>query len=406
MSRGCRHDASRCEDLAVWLVPGATPPRLPTTDDEWAALARGMIGEGLCGLVLERCAVAGVALPQSIEALLRHHATLTAANNLHVLRVLEELLPHLHAARIDAMLLKGAALNLTLYERRDLRPMSDLDLLVRPADALGACAVLERAGCRTGRALVHERFFPEFHHETELFAGGHAPVRIDLHAHPLRPARMTRRMPADALWCNARVIPVGSRTAPVPATTEMLVHLAAHAAVHGCDRLIWLYDIRRLVDTAALHGGVDWEGVAGVARAWNLTTAVTTALRETERRLPGTVPPDVQRAVFPHRGSWRDRLVLWSAPREARRPGLGLLVHLLCTPGVGYRIRYVAVMLRPARAHLEELYPWRHFGWVACAHAWRWIRGLLRLPAFVRFLVPASRGADGSTHRAVHAGGR
>ncbi len=81
-------------------------------------------------------------------------ATAVAAANLHFQSELTEIVRWFNEADVPVMLLKGAALNLTVYPRPDLRPMSDLDLLVRPGDAERALSLLKGHGCRRGLELV------------------------------------------------------------------------------------------------------------------------------------------------------------------------------------------------------------------------------------------------------------
>ena len=62
----------------------------------------------------------------------------------------------------------------------------------------------------------------------------------------------------------------------VPSPPVMLIHLAAHAALHGCARLMWLYDLRRFITSRDCT--VDWAVVTELARRWRLSLPVATAL--------------------------------------------------------------------------------------------------------------------------------
>src|SRR5438128_10387673 len=66
--------------------------------------------------------------------------------NQHILAIVTPLLEALHLEGIQTLLLKGAALAVTSYERIGVRPIGDVDVLVRPEAAPAARQVLERHG--------------------------------------------------------------------------------------------------------------------------------------------------------------------------------------------------------------------------------------------------------------------
>lgn len=346
------------------------------SDEQWERLTAGAERTGLAGLILERCADKGRSPPPKIADRLRRAATAVAASNLHFQQELTGIVQAFNRAGVPVMVLKGAALNQTIYRRPDLRPMSDVDLLVRPEHVEDALAQLSAHGCRRGCDLIRSDFFPKYHYEVELFSGGSRPVRLDLHARPFRPLRISRTMPDDALWKDARRVSIGMAYAWVPRDELMFVHLAAHAAFHGCSRLIWLYDLKRQVD--AVGAGFDWKIVTDACRKWRLSHAVHQAIMHSQDALGPFIPSQVVATLAAHPTNWRDRLTLAQTPRDASSPAAHVLVDLLCTPGLVFSLGYLWAFAMPDRSHLAGLYPYRHFGWLLCAHAWRMVRGITR----------------------------
>ena len=76
--------------------------------------------------------------------------------------------------------------------------------------------------------------------------------------------------------------------------------------------------------------------------------------------------------------TWRDHLVLWQAPRDSRHPLAHVVTNLLTTPSLRLQAGYLRSTLLPDRTHMGEMYPWRHPGWLACAHGWRFLRPVVR----------------------------
>jgi hypothetical protein len=299
---------------------------------------------------------------------------------------LERILHAFNKNGLPVMLLKGAALNLTVYAVAELRPMSDVDLLVQPCDARRALKLLDDLGCRRGVGLIRDDFFPKYHYEVEVIVPSVRPMRIDLHARPLRPLRIARVMPDDALWKDAREVRLGAATALIPRPEYNFIHLAAHAAYHGCSRLIWLYDIKRIVEV--FGDTMDWSLVVARCREWRLSLAVRTALAQAAAIFGPVCPAEVLKELARHHASCRDRLALYHAPRDGGSPIGHVVCNLLCAPGIRFRLGYLIALLLPGRDHLAGLYKRRHPGWTICAHIWRFTRG------FGRAFIAPLRAAD------------
>lgn len=375
----------RCED--------PSEADIPDTEPRWLELAGAAAGSGLAGLLLERARRIGVVPPHHAQQMLREASRAVAANNLHLTSELARIVAALQRADIPVMLLKGAGLIPTVYQQLDLRPMSDLDLLIPPKNVAEAVGVLTEIGCRSGQALIRDDFFPNYHYEIELCTGSLRPVRIDLHARPFRPLRYARTMSDDALWEGRTVVRVGDAEASIPGTELMFLHLAVHAAIHGFSRLIWLYDLKRFVE----HFGrsMDWTLVTQRARRWRLSWPLSRAIEGATQSLGPLVPSCVIEELSTHRHTWRDRLALLQAPRDAHKPIAHILVNLLTTPGFRFKLGYVRALLFPGIEHLATIYPHRHRAWVFLAHGWRFVRAVGRLAAAaVGFLKYATTKQD------------
>lgn len=388
------------EQLAGWLTSqGPQSANRPKDDRQWRALADAICRAGLAGIVLEQARRRGDRLCPEFTAPLQRDATIVAAHNLNAKVELERVVEALDRAGVEVMLLKGAALEAILYERPDLRPMSDVDLLVRPADASAACAALEACDCRRGQNLIRDDFFPSYHYELEFITRSIKPVRIDLHARPFRPLRIARIMPDDALRHGAKPVEVGKTTAVIPRLEFMLIHLAAHAAFHGCSRLIWLYDIKRFVDR--FGSKMDWSMVIESARAWGLLWPVRVAIDRVEEHFGAILPRDVRARLSAHRPGWVDRLMVRRAASDATSPIAHVAFNVLFSKGIGFRLGYLWSLAVPSRKHLADVYPHRHPGWVPTAHAWRVLRTLSRAVAAPRRATGRLTDRLARSHRAT-----
>ena len=209
----------------VGALEGLAAPTEAWTVAEWSAVADRARRSGVAGVFL-------AGLPEHAPAELRadlRQATLASAGwALRVSGQLTELLAAARAAGVEVMLLKGAALIHTAYERPSLRTFGDLDLLVRRAD-LPAVAALSAALGYT------ERQEPEVGHHlrTRVRPGA---LAVEWHWRPVATGYAPGLDEAElaAQWARARRLTVGHEPALAPASADLLLHLAAHWAL--CNR--------------------------------------------------------------------------------------------------------------------------------------------------------------------------
>jgi hypothetical protein len=358
---------AQCLPAAHQGAPGSEPHAA-----HWPVLIRTACQAGLGGLILAAAERNQWHVPPREMQQLRQHARRVRQNNVRLMRSLGQIALALQDVGVRVLLLKGAALNLTLYETPDQRPMSDLDLLVRPDEVAQAMSALERMGFRRGPGLVRGDFFPRFHYEVEYLSDGCHPVRVDLHVRPFRPLRHARTLPDDAFWSRARLLEAGGAPVWVLEPEEELVHLATHSAYHGHSRLLWLYDIRRLIDLN--DNQLDWDQVVRTCQDLRLVLPARAALRKVEDLWGSTCPDEIRRALYKAPVKWRDRLCLAQAPHDANHPVRHVAVNLLCTPALRFRLAYLIRVLFPGGEHMGQTYPGRHRGWLFCAHLRRWWR--------------------------------
>ena len=332
------------------------------------------------GLFLQAIQELSLNIDADHERMLQLQATHAAGENLGAVRTFATLASRLNEAHLPFLVLKGAALNLSTYDGPELRPMTDIDILVRPADVSAADQLLMSAGCRAGRPLVRRDFFPRYYYEREYEIPGPPRCRLEVHAHLFRPLRYMQTVPVDGMWDDPIRAKMDSVDVLHPSHENMVIHLAAHSTIHGNVRLLWLYDIFRFVQAHADR--IDWRKVQEKATAWSLSLAVQRALSETADLFDDVKLRD-RVAEFSCHAAWQDRLVLAQAPRDSTHPLVHVAVNMLTAPGVRFRLGYLWAMMFPDRDHMGGVYPWRHPGWPACAHLWRLARLLVR-PLYLR----------------------
>ncbi|MGQ9648639.1 MAG: nucleotidyltransferase domain-containing protein [Phycisphaerae bacterium] len=347
-------------------------------DGLWSQVVDHACSSGVGGVVARSMAAREVEIPRSAAIQLDSYRQHVAAATAYSLEKTEPALECLEKAGIPFLVLKGAALNAALYDGPGLRPMIDVDLLIRPADAGRADVVLRGLGCRAGLDLLRDDYYPRYYYEREYFLPCRPEVKIDLHVRPFRPLRYAVTLPDDAMWDKPMPVSYGRLTVQIPNVENMLIHLAVHAACHGAAELKWLYDLKLWLDRYGSR--LDIEKLVDKCQRWKIGLPVRVALEHVDS-LFGESSVYLQRtlsAVKRCRAGWRDRLALAQSPRDAAHPLAAVAVNVLSTPGIRFRLGYLRAVLLPARSHLAQVYRGRHPGWPLVAHAVRIGRHLTR----------------------------
>ncbi len=191
-------------------------------------------------------------------------------------------------AHIPFVLLKGAALALSVYRDDLSRVMSDIDLWVQEEKLPQVIAIMHQLGYewmdKSERPLPLQQLSGgeiRFHHPA--WAG----VLIELHWQPLKGWWLVRTANIDngVIWSrieplvftNASVFSDGEEGIYQLSAEDMVIHLAVHLAI---NHQFGLSAIRHLLDIALTERvrGVDWLSVAARAKDWRVATAVYTTL--------------------------------------------------------------------------------------------------------------------------------
>ena len=215
-------------------------------------------------------------------------ATLAAAH-------LKEVLAVLRKAAIEVILLKGAHLAEAYYPRPALRPFDDVDLLLRPAEAEPARALLEERGYRLLEETAGARkfFLPGARKEGGFFLEIHTGLQTPRRRNPSFAIRISD------FWNESCPFLYSGVPVRVLQPTRNLFYLAAHLSHHGFSRLIWLYDLHLVISKSA--GEIKWDELVAEARRSRSAALVYYPLKFAGEILGSPVPGKVLAALAPPR---------------------------------------------------------------------------------------------------------
>jgi hypothetical protein len=253
---------------------------------DWESLFPASIRHGVAPLLYGglKPFIKDAYVPATVQERLNKSYRLAALRNMRLYQQLSKVLAVLNQEGIPVIPLKGAFLAEVVYGDTGLRPMTDVDLLVRQADL-----------AKTDKALLalgYRRSAGEVGSATE-----HVPpyrkkgwASIEMHFNIAGPP-VADRIDLDGLWGRTRRRSLAGIGILELSPEDLLLHLCLHAAIHHAfdNGLRGLYDISRTIRYYA--GELDWEQLIHRAGEWGVGNCVYLSL-VLARKLTGVHVPD------------------------------------------------------------------------------------------------------------------
>ena len=350
--------------IAMSLRDGMLPAATSTMPAE--RLLAVAAEEGVLPLLEWR--LRGQSLPEALREGLSRGAREAAVQCLYREMELRKVERVLNRDGINALLLKGNALGIWLYQEPYLRVNSDIDLLFesRQSAELAVAAFSE-----LGYMLSFTPAVNNYEMTCRLVVDGSSRCELDLHCRLVNSAAYADVLSFEELWHAAT---------PLPALAGGLKALSpVHALMHACmnraldmqnglpDRLKLLYDIHLLL------GRMDdqaWDALIELARAKNMAGVCLRSIDDTIAVFATTAPSAAIQALCAAADSEpldRHRLDDWRYMQWQ---------NLKALPGPAARLRWLWQRLFPTLSHLRELHG--EGSWLQLMGR-RARRGLLRL---------------------------
>jgi hypothetical protein len=284
----------------------------------------------------------------------RNLATMNTSLFFDVLKVLKSLADN----QLPVIALKGLSLAKNIYGDIALRPMSDMDLLVKEEDLVRAGRILLTLGYKPYFS-AWENMLKTYHHLPPFT--NKSGAMIELHWDIVAPDSPIK-VDLDGLWERACLIKVDNVEVRAFSPEDLFLHLCIHACVHlqtGLD-LIPLCDIAGLIKTSG--DKIDWQIVIERATRWGGQKCVYLMLLLV-RELLGAAPPDKimseikpddYQSVFFDAALEQILDVSPSGQRIGIRIGLPMIKKV---KGIKGKVLALLKLAFPSREHLARIYP-------------------------------------------------
>lgn len=323
-------------------------------DIDWDYIKTASFAHGMAPLIYRSLRQSGMTrlLPQSAAEALRSTYYGNAARNSLLYDELHGVLKAFSDERIETIVLKGAVLAESVYPHRALRPMSDIDLLVRKEQLANVENKLVDMGYVLEKRVKTKEYYLELHYHW-VFAKPSA-ISIEIHWHITRP-NSPFRIDINGLWDRAQPIASAGVEALSLSVEDLLLHLCQHMHKHNLIGGIRpLCDIARVIEH--YHNAIDWMALKARSFQWGISPYVYLALYLAKELLDARVPSSFLDGIEP---AGFDRAVIdWTKERllDCESSQISSNVVLLCCNDRRFKDRLAALASALAPHVIAESY--------------------------------------------------
>ena len=268
--------------------------------EQWDTFAEAADRHRLSSLAYAKIKASDMAgtIPETVLQKLRQKYLATAYCNTVFYHQLNDLVEHLSRHKIPVMLLKGAHLAEFLYGDIALRPMSDIDIMVKEDHLSETVRVAMDAGFHFFVDRIPERekkgsdydygVMPDFKHFQVLI---HPETKCLLEIHVSVVSRNCPiEVPVADLWAHARSENFYGNTVFVLSPEDLIIHLCLHAAYDHLFEfgISALYDIA--VAIKCCKGNLDWDLMLDHSNGWGTNRCLWLTLYLTRKWLKTDIP--------------------------------------------------------------------------------------------------------------------
>jgi hypothetical protein len=238
-----------------------------------------------------------VPIPADIMQMLRVKYLTSAAGNMRLSYQLSKTLTTLRDDDMPVIALKGAHLAEIVYGNIALRPMCDVDLMVKRADLPRTVERLVQMGYHLSKPFWIEAEFAVSSHLPPFTKPGTAPLEI--HWTISRP-NYPFKVDVDGLWQRARHGVIAGVEVLVLSPEDLLLYQCLHASFQHRFK----FGLKSCCDVSRIlhhyRDDMDWEQVQRCAREWGAEKCVYLMLRLSKELLSAAVPDEMLNALEPH----------------------------------------------------------------------------------------------------------
>jgi len=267
------------------------------------------------------------------------------ANNMSLLHLLQMVLERLRRKNIPVILLRGAALLDTVYGNPGLRPMDDIDLLVRDRDL------------RAVRESLIDLGFLSTKNYPNVFGRGRAA--LDIHTDIANFSRIRARKYAvgiknDEIWTDAIPINPPENSVLILSPYDTIITLSVHMLKHSYNGLIWFVDVNEIIEK--YRDNLDWSQLLSRAEEFNVQKPLYYTFLYLKEVMNTHIPAGVLAELEPHSMNYFERHIMRLVLDNQKVNRLGDLLFLFNITGGGEKLRFIFENCFPRSEIMHQIF--------------------------------------------------
>ena len=250
--------------------------------------------------------VDGEYVPAEVITKLRILYYKNAARNTLLHYELSKILMAFNDVGIDVIVLKGAFLAETVYKNIGLRPMSDIDLLIKKGDLQKVKKELVQLGYVPLGIIYPTKWHEKLYEQMQTEQGEEIPffnhdktVKIDVHWGIQSPSSPFQ-IDINKFWENAQSVKIASVETLVFAPEDLLLHLCLHIERHIISATI-VFKLYCDIAEVMRHYGekINWKYLVQSSKNYGIEEPIYQSLYFVNKYLGAFVPTDVLNDLKP-----------------------------------------------------------------------------------------------------------
>lgn len=285
-------------------------------------------------------------IPSDIFEELKRDFYLNAAKNTLIFNDLRRVLESFNKTGVPVIALKGAALAEKVYNNIALRPMSDIDLLVKKEDLLCLDEQLKILGYWPSDRAVNDIDFTSTY-LTTLDYRSSSKNSIPLHIHwhfvnsTIPSDSYIKNIKMEKIWQEAAKTKIAGVETLVMAPHHLLIHLSEHAlrVTHSLSKLCFLCDIHEAV--RFYKERLAWDKLIEDSLEFNLNRMAYLSLYFASEFLATQIPEEVLLRLRPARFSLGERVFMNYVSNNKHFAGISYFVHFSMNKGLQKKMKFI-----------------------------------------------------------------
>lgn len=234
------------------------------------------------------------AIPGDQKQFMKHQYSICLSNNFILSNELKRLLEIFKKKGVATLILKGASLAENFYPLPELRPYSDIDILVHKNDLKVVKEILIKSGYSSAEK-ANEEFNEKYWYSYQFFQND-KKVLLEIHWNIAQLRRY--KINIDSIWKDAISFKIDETESLMMSIEDLIIYQSLHLSYHYYSKLLWLLDLAIIIQKE--RDSISWEKIIERCKTQRVCNPVYYALLYVKNLLKTGIPDNVLKSLKPN----------------------------------------------------------------------------------------------------------